>query len=75
MQKMRYFVDLRTWGTETPNIIDDKVMVYAEQGKNYLNPDDYDFLCEAECMKDAEEFYFEKHNDELFIAFCEKDHP
>ena len=70
-----YYIKISTWGTETPNIIDDEVMVQAEQGKNYLNPDEYDFLCEAECMKDAEEFYFEELSEEIFNTIAEAGHP
>jgi len=50
-----YYIRLDTWGTNTPNIVDDKAIYQAERGMNYLNPDDYDFLCEADSLHDAEE--------------------
>lgn len=70
-----YYIRISSWGTETPDIIDDKIMYQAEHGMNYLNPDDYDFLCEAECMRDAESFYDEELSDYIFTRFAESSHP
>lgn len=70
-----YFIQLSTWGTNTPNIIDDETMYQAEHGMNYLDPDDFGYLCEADSMHDAEEFYDEELSDAIFMAIAERDHP
>ena len=70
-----YFIKLSTYGTATPQIIDDEVMYQAEHGMNYLNPDEFDYLCEAECMRDAEEFYFENLSEMMFTKMAERNHP
>ena len=70
-----FYIKMSTWGTATPNIIDDEAMYQAERGMNYLNPNDYDFLCEAECLHDAEEFYFEELSKQIFDCVAEAAHP
>ena len=70
-----FFIKISTYGSTTPNIITEKVFQQAEQGKNYLNPDDYDFLCDAESVQEAEEFYYNKVGEEQMIAYFESFHP
>ena len=52
-----YYIATLTYGTSQPIIIDEEAMYQAERGMNYLNPDDFMFLCEATCMADAKEQY------------------
>lgn len=70
-----YFIKITTWGTDMPQIIDEETLQQAERGGNYLNPDDYDFLCEADCIEDAEDYYSEALSDEIFSRIAERDHP
>lgn len=70
-----YYIQLSTWGSETPNIIDAETMENAERGLNYLNPEDFNYLCEAGCLHDAEEFYFEELSEAIFDAYAEQFHP
>ena len=70
-----FFINMSTWGTPNPQIIDDEVMCQSERGKNYLNPDDFDFLCEAETARDAEKFYFEEFSNYVFDHIAECTHP
>ena len=70
-----YFIKTATWGTSTPNIIDDEAMYQAERGMNYLNPNDYDYLCDADTAHEAEEYYFEKLSDHIFDHIAEAAHP
>ena len=70
-----YHIRLDTWGTNTPNTVDDKAIYQAERGMNYLNPDDYDFLCEADSLHDAEEVYFEELSNYIFDCVAESTHP
>jgi hypothetical protein len=70
-----FFVKLSTWGTATPHIIDDEAMYQAERGINYLNPDDYDYLCDADTMHEAEEYYAEALSDMYFTQIAEAGHP
>lgn len=70
-----YYIKSETYGTGTPNIIDEETMIQAEQGKNYLNPDDYMFHCEADCMEDAEEQYWKEFSEMAFDRIAESCHP
>lgn len=49
----RYYIDIRTYCTPQPHIIDEATLDQAERGGNYLNPDDFMLLCEAASMADA----------------------
>ena len=69
-----YYIQISTWGSDTPNIIDADTMENAELGLNYLNPEDFDYLCEADCIHDAEEFYFEEQRRSIFDAYAEQFH-
>ncbi len=70
-----YFIRIETYGTETPDIIDEEAMYQAERGMNYLNPDEYDYLCEADCIRDAEKYYEEELNRYRFDQYAEAMHP
>ena len=70
-----FYIKLSTWGTKTPNIVDDEVIYQAERGMNYLNPDDYDFLCEADTMREAEDFYFDELSNQMLDCISEYQHP
>lgn len=52
-------------------IIDERTLEDAENGKNYLNPDDFMFLCEADTLEDAQD----KYRMDCMLAECEKCHP
>lgn len=52
-------------------IIDEKTLEDAENGNNYLNPDDFMFLCEADNLENAQD----KHRTDCMLAEWEKCHP
>ena len=52
-------------------IIDQGTLEDAENGKNYLNPDDFMFLCEANSLEDAQD----KYRTDCMISNWEKCHP
>jgi hypothetical protein len=71
-----FYIKLSTWGTAVPQIIDEEAMEQAGRGANYLNPDEFDYLCEAETAQDAEDYYFD--NDfrvYVFDRLAESMHP
>jgi hypothetical protein len=70
-----FYVRIATYGTNTPHIIDEEAMHQAERGMNYLNPDEFMFHCEADCMHDAEELYWEEFSRMAFDAESERMHP
>ena len=57
------------------HIIDEDIMKQAEQGKNYLNPDDYDFLCDASSADEARKIHLDERSAMLNQEFGEWDHP
>ena len=71
-----FFIKLSTWGTNQPQIIDERTLAQAERGENYLNPDDFDYLCEAENAHDAVERYFD-HDFSVYVfdVIAESEHP
>lgn len=70
-----YYIRTATYGTETPHIVDEEQIYQAERGMNYLNPDEFNYLCEAGCMKDAEEQYWEEFSKSVLDYLSEKNHP
>ena len=70
-----YYIEISTYGTNTPNIIDEEAMYQAERGLNYLNPDDFMFHCESNCLHDAKEQYWEEFSQMAFDHDAEKVHP
>jgi hypothetical protein len=70
-----YYIRIETWGTTTPDIIDEEAMYQAERRMNYLNPDDYMFLCDAQNMAEATETYWEEFSKAAFDAEAERLHP
>lgn len=71
----KYYIKTSTYGTNMPSIIEEEVMYQAERGMNYLNPDDYMFHCEADCLHDAKKQYWEEFSRMAFDHEAEKDHP
>ena len=70
-----YYISIESWGTSNPAIIDEEAMYQAERGMNYLNPDDYMYLCDAQNMAEAEEHYWEEAGRAAFDAEAERLHP
>ena len=70
-----FYIQISTYETETPNIIDEATLEQAERGENYLNPDDFTFLCEAESASAANEAYFDEISKAFFERFAEALHP
>lgn len=70
-----YYIRTDSYGTSSPNIIDEETMYQAENRMNYLNPDEYMFLCEADCMHEAKEYYWKEFSEMAFDYEAEKDYP
>ena len=70
-----YYIKTATYGTNRPDIIDEEAMYQAEHGMNYLNPNEYMFHCEADCMHDAKEQYWEEFSQIAFDREAEAMHP
>lgn len=71
--KNNYFINYRNdrFNTYDPQVIDEKTMEDAENGLNYLNPDDFMFLCEANTLEDA----IQSRRQDLAFAEMERMHP
>ena len=70
-----YYIRIATYGEGAPHIIDEEAMYQAERGMNYLNPDDFMFLCEADCMAEAKEYYMEEFSKMANDKEAERLHP
>ena len=70
-----YFIRTNTYGTNTPHIIDEETMEQAEKGRNYLNPEEFMFHCEADSMNEAEEQYWKEFSEMACDYMAEKDYP
>lgn len=70
-----YYIRVSTYGTNAPHIIDEEAMYQAEKGMNYLNPDEFMFYCEADCLHDAKEQYWEEFSEMSFDKEAERMHP
>ena len=70
-----FYIRINTYGTGTPHIIDEEAMYQAERHMNYLNPDDFMFLCEAENMAEAKAQYWEEFSQMANDAEAERMHP
>ncbi len=55
---MKYYFKTADYGESSVSIIDEQTLLKAEQGLNYLNPEEYSFLCEAEDMTEAQSYYW-----------------
>lgn len=66
-----YYIQMDTIGTNKPVLIDEEQMYQAERGMNYLNPDDFMFACEADCLHDA----IQQCLDEFWQTQVERMHP
>lgn len=69
-----YYICVSTYGTNEPHIVDEESMYQAERGMNYLNPDEFMFLCEAECLHDAKEQYWKEFSEMAFDEEAERMH-
>ncbi len=70
-----YYVNIFTYCTSTPHIIDEETMLQAERGENYMNPEDFMFLCEAPSMVEAIECHDEERSRHLNDIEGERYHP
>lgn len=70
-----YYIRISTYGTNEPDIIDDEAIYQAERGMNYLTVDDFMFLCEAECLHDAKDQYWNEFSKIAFDDYAERLHP
>lgn len=70
-----YYIRTATYGTNTPHIIDEEAMYQAERGITQLNPDEFMFYCEDDCMHGAMEQYWEEFSRMANDAFAERLHP
>lgn len=70
-----YYIEIQTWGTNTPNIIDEEIMYQAERNMIDLNPDEFMFLCEDENMAGAKEQYWEDFSKMANDMETERLHP
>lgn len=66
--KHEYYINYKI---DNEQIIDAETLRQAEHGKNYLNPNDFMFLCEAENMHEAEQYY----RREQALTLYECNHP
>ena len=69
-----YYIRIATYGTNVPHIVDEEAMYQAERGINHLNPDEFMFLCEADCLHDAKEQYWEEFSQMANDAVAERMH-
>ena len=70
-----YYIRIDTWATPNPHIIDEEAMYQAERRMNYLNPDDFMYLCDADCLAEAKEYYWEEFSRGANDAEAERIHP
>lgn len=70
-----YYIRIATYGTNTPHIIDEEIMYQAERGMTNLNPDEFMFLCEDDCMHGAKEQYWEEFSQMANDQQAERNHP
>lgn len=70
-----YYYRISEWGNPTPTIIDESTLEQAEKGLNYLNPDEFNFLCEAESLEKADEIYWDKVSRGYSYRMAESMHP
>lgn len=70
-----FYIRISTYGTNTPHIVDEEAMYQAERGMNSLDPDEFMFLCEATCLHDAIEQYWEEFSEMAFDKEAERLHP
>lgn len=70
-----FYISTATYGTNLPHIVDEEAMYQAERGMNSLNPDEFMFHCEADCLHDALEQYWEEFSQMANDAEAERLHP
>lgn len=70
-----YYIRIDTYGTNNPHIIDEETMYQAERGMNYLDADEFMFCCDADCLHDAKEQYWEEFSHMAFDTEAERLHP
>lgn len=52
-----FYINYRNNRLLEEQIIDEKTLQDAEKGLNYLNPDDFIYLCDANSLEEAEDKY------------------
>lgn len=70
-----WYIRTATYGTNNPHIVDEEAIYQAERGMNYLNADEFEFLCEADCLHDAKEQYWEEFSRMANDYVAEYLHP
>ena len=70
-----YYINMNTIDQYDAHIIDDAALEAAERGGNYLNADDFMFLCDAESFEQAKAIWVEEWNQSVFNREAEKHHP
>ena len=70
-----YYINMKTWEDLDAQIIDEETLAAAEQGRNYLNPDDFTYLCEAESLEQAKEAWAKEWNQMIGDRQMEANHP
>lgn len=70
-----YYISMKTWDNLDAIIIDEATLEAAEHGLNYLNPDDFTFLCEADSMEQAKEIWAKEWNQMVGDRLMEANHP
>ena len=70
-----FYYKAGSWGEYDALIIDETTLDQAERGENYLDPDDFYFLCEAENIEAARELYWEEASRALRQLEMESAHP
>ena len=70
-----YYININDLDKLDAQIIDERTLEDAERFKNYLNADDFTYLCEAENMEQAHEAWAKEWNESVFDRIAERHHP
>lgn len=70
-----FYIDMKTWDRLDALIIDEATLQAAEQGLNYLNPDDFYGLGEAANLEEAQAMWAKQWNESVMDAIYEANHP
>ena len=62
-----WYIRTETYGTTQPHIVDEEAMYQAERGMNYINPNEFIYLCDADCLAEAIDYHAQEAAD---VAFC-----
>lgn len=69
--KQDYYIKIDTYGERDVMIINGNVMEQAERGENYLDPEEFMFLCEAESAEEAACY----HATTVCSEMMDRNHP